>query len=159
MFKILSVCILGSCLFLGGCKDKPSSDKPQENAVNPQAEQRAKELANRAVCGANMLRIVEALQIYATTHGDAFPADMNALVRDGSLTPKFLACPSSGEPYVYVYPNKGSNTPGEAIILYEPLHNHHAEGINIAYADCHVVWMSADEARKALAAQGLKVVE
>ena len=137
---------------------------------------RAREVANRAVCGANLRGICQSMLTYAVVNNDQFPPSFGPLVLDGSISPKSVICPRSPDAttvpanmsiqqlaqwadehstYIYVYPNKGANADGETIILYEPLSNHNNEGINIAYGDGHISFARRSEAESELRKQGL----
>jgi prepilin-type processing-associated H-X9-DG protein len=130
-------------------------------AIMLPALSRAREMANRFACSANMRGITQTMFLYSNNNDDQFPPDLNLLVQDGSITAKSLQCLSADTAnYIYVYPNKGANSPDDAILLYEPLHNHsNGEGMNIAFGDGHVEFVDAAEARALLEKQGLKVVE
>jgi prepilin-type processing-associated H-X9-DG protein len=120
---------------------------------------RARELAKRTVCSANMVGIGSALHIYAQDDG-MFPeagADWQArLTSAGNATPMQFTCPSStGLPgkssYVYV-PGYGTGSDPSQIILYEPIENHNGEGGNILYVDGHVSFVKSPAYEKAIGA-------
>ena len=137
---------------------------------------RAREIANRSVCAANMSGIYKTMYTYSVTNDDQFPPNLGMLVVDGSLSHKSLQCPSEGEmepmpmkpldeigarwfvdrcDYIYVRPPEGANAPADDIVIYEPFHHHGGEGINICFGDGHVKFVNAAEARRLLAEQGL----
>ena len=137
---------------------------------------RAREIANRSVCGANMNGIIKAMAIYSVSNDDQYPPNLGMLVMDGSLGPKSFFCPSESMPdipnlwfdelgdwvdgdthYVYLGAGKDTSVPAEAILLYEPLHHHDGEGINILFGDSHVQFFMIDEALELLAEQGIDV--
>ena len=137
---------------------------------------RAREIANRSVCGANMKGIMMAMSTYSVSNADQYPPDLSILVEDGSLGERSFFCPSEPMPdvpdlpldelgdwlsgnthYVYLGAGKGTSVPADAILLYEPLHHHDGEGINILFGDSHVQFFMIDEARELLAEQGIEL--
>ena len=140
---------------------------------------RAREIANRSVCGANMHGIVKAMMIYSISHDERFPPDLGTLVQDGSFGPNSVICPSSGasadsfpivdldddrvrqwinenSSYVYLAGEMDMSCPPDAILLYEKIDNHDGEGINIVFGDSHVQFVQMEEAIKMLRAQGIE---
>ncbi len=138
---------------------------------------KAREIANRAVCSANMNGIYKSMYTYSVTNDDQFPPNLGILIMDGSISVNTVLCPSAGvnisampgdmtlqemarwadanTPYIYVYPNEGSNASSDAIIMYEPLENHAGDGMNILWGDGHVSFETDDQAFRILRKQGL----
>ncbi|MFQ5422447.1 MAG: DUF4190 domain-containing protein [Phycisphaerae bacterium] len=110
---------------------------------------RARELAKRTVCSANMRAIGLALYTYAED-GDPFPevgADWQArLFSAGNLAPKDLICPSdtitTGTSYHYVPGYSASSDPAQ-IILFEDPAIHRDEGGNLLFLDGHVEFVQS----------------
>lgn len=104
---------------------------------------RARELAKRAVCHANMRGIGQSLMIYANRNGGEFPPNTQLLIDAGICTPKMFQCPSQG-----IDPEAGSDfqyigglnprSRADWIVLYEDPANHNGEGGNLLYVDMHV---------------------
>jgi prepilin-type processing-associated H-X9-DG protein len=100
---------------------------------------RARELAKRTVCAANMQGLGASLLNYASENDGAFPKDpAKALVSVG-VSPKSLECPSSGGKSNYRYiPGWSNNDRPDRPIIYEPIENHGGEGGNVLFIDSHV---------------------
>ncbi|MFA7238040.1 MAG: DUF4190 domain-containing protein [Phycisphaeraceae bacterium] len=116
------------------------------------------------LCPRQMTQTVMAMMSYAIRNDNQFPPDLNSLVKTGAIPPSYLFCPRADphgaeSDYIYVRPAAGLQATDDTILLYEPLHNHRGEGMNIAFADGLVVFINATAARSLLEKQGLKVVE
>ena len=104
---------------------------------------RARELAKRAVCQANMNGIGQSLMIYANDNTGEFPPNTQLLIDAGLCTPKMFQCPSegnepeSGSDFQYIA-ELNTRSPADWIVLYEDPANHNAEGGNFLYIDMHV---------------------
>lgn len=104
---------------------------------------RARELAKRAVCAANMRNVGVALMTYARDNGDEFPPNAQLLIDAGLCTPKMFQCPSEGNgpeagaDFQYVA-GLNSRDPRDWILLYEDAAHHNGEGGNLLYLDDHV---------------------
>jgi len=80
---------------------------------------RARELAKRAVCSANLRGIGQSCQIYAGNNAGWFPPDLQRLIDGGYIVPAELQCPSETNPseavfdYIYlpVVPNSNPRRP------------------------------------------------
>ena len=59
---------------------------------------RAKELANRAVCSANVRGIIQSMTIYAQTNGNVFPCVQGGATAGGYIKPEFVATASATTP-------------------------------------------------------------
>lgn len=115
---------------------------------------RARELAKRSVCGANLRGIGQGCHIYANDHSDKFPDDFAALVKEGMCTPGMFVCPSSGVAesdaadflsgkggtvsYCYIKGQNTKNSDVRNVLAYEPLENHEGEGGSLLFVDGHV---------------------
>jgi prepilin-type processing-associated H-X9-DG protein len=108
----------------------------------------ARERAMRARCGANLNGIAKATIVYQTQYLDEWPADLQALVADGTVPTEMLLCPSieSGRDvdYFYLPPNQPADAlaaPESVIIACDYRDNHAGKGRNVLYADGHVMWL------------------
>jgi prepilin-type processing-associated H-X9-DG protein len=107
---------------------------------------RAREMAKRVVCTANMQMIHTAMQNYAQQYGKP-AADLDTLVAKGFITPQQLTCPSSnatpGSPQTsYVWVGALSANPrSDDVLLYERRENHQ-EGANVLFGDGHVQFVT-----------------
>jgi hypothetical protein len=99
---------------------------------------RSRETANRVSCASNLSQIGTALQMYANTNGGRFPSSLALLVANGSVPAEMLICPSTdgtaNPSYVYLGSGMTFSTVKRAIV-YEPLTNHHNEGVHVMYTD------------------------
>lgn len=112
---------------------------------------RARELAKRSVCAANMQHIATALLTYANDNREQFPPNLDILVTKGTLTPKHLLCPSAPQAnYVYTVAGLTADAPPKTVVLYEPITNHE-EGGNVIFLDGHVKFLKQPEYDKAIA--------
>lgn len=106
-------------------------------AISPSIR-RSRERASRVSCASNLYQIGTALQMYANTNGGRFPRSLALLVANGSVPAEMLVCPStesSASPsYVYLGSGLAFSTTKRAIV-YEPLMNHHDEGVHVLYTD------------------------
>ena len=111
---------------------------------------RARELAKRAVCSANLRGIGQGCHIYTNDYDEWFPPDLQTLINAGHLTPRELQCPSEPNPseavfdYIYV-PGLNARAPVDWIIAYEDPANHGGEGGNVLYIDSHVEFLKEPE--------------
>jgi len=113
-------------------------------AVALPALSRARELAKRAVCEANLRGIGQSLYIYAYANDEWFPESMDDLVRLGHVTSGQLQCPSEADPsnasdYIYI-PGLKRSAPADWVVVYEDLGNH-GDGGNLVYVDGHVAYL------------------
>lgn len=127
---------------------------------------RARELAKRAVCAANLRGIGQACHIYANDHGENFPPDLEDLITAKIIVPKMLICPDSpldeaqvtailaGEsnqklPYRYI---DKQTTAGDVrnVLIYEDLDVHNGEGGNVLFVDAHVEFLKPPAYQRAI---------
>jgi len=134
---------------------------------------RAREQANRVKCASNMRQVGQAMFIYASVNGGAFPDRLDRLLSYiGSNT---FVCPSCGDSpapgqtpqiqannlyagghlsYAYVgaglSTTTGPGTTSTTVVMYEPLANH-KEGVNVLYADGSVAFIPAGAAQAMIA--------
>jgi prepilin-type processing-associated H-X9-DG protein len=107
---------------------------------------RARELAKRAVCSANLRGIGQGLDIYANGNEEWFPQDLQALIDAGFSTPAEFQCPSEANAslakfdYIYV-PGLDARAPVDWILVYEDPANHNGEGANVLYIDGRVQFL------------------
>ncbi len=103
---------------------------------------RARGMAKRAVDAANLRGLGQAVQVYASDHGNQFPPDLQTLVSTGTVSATQLVDPSSGNTpprcdYYYAAGLVG-NDPVGWIIAYSDPANHNGEGANVLYVDTRV---------------------
>jgi len=126
---------------------------------------------NRENCANCMHEIMYAAILYANDHGGAFPNDLSTLELSTNLTPAVFICPASSDKpssgatagaiatdlkraghlsYVYVGGGLNQANGPDVVALYEPLGNHGRRGMNVAFADGHIEWLTAAEAQPIL---------
>ncbi len=99
---------------------------------------RARELAKRTTCAANMRGLGVALLTYAAENNGAFPDDPAKALTGAGIRPKNLECPSSGGQSNYRYvPGWSANDRADKPVVYEPIENHGGEGGNVLFVDGH----------------------
>lgn len=120
---------------------------------------RARELAKRAVSGANLRGIGQGCHIYASENDGKFPPSLNHLVESGVLTEKMLVSPRGDgqQPYVYVaglqsHPKLKAGEeelhPSKIVLAYENIVDD--EGTNVLWLDAHVEWIKLDDFKRRL---------
>ncbi len=128
---------------------------------------KAAQKAERAACMSNLEQIAAACHMYANDHGDKFPDRLSQLEQYVEPVSVF-SCPSAGSAvsrledvdskssYKLVggFLLKDVKEPARRLILYESLENHR-DGANVAFADCHVEWVSAETLRELQKQAGL----
>lgn len=127
---------------------------------------RARELAKRAVCAANLRGIGQACHIYANDHDEKFPPDLEMLLKDNILPPEMFVCPSSGldaAQVTEILAGKGKGklplyyidkqtTAGDArnVLVYEDLAVHEGEGGTVLFVDAHVEFLKPPAYQRAI---------
>lgn len=117
---------------------------------------RARPIARRVSCAANMNGIGKALLLYADDNAGANPPNLAALVSARFIGPKMLVCPSSGTQrataaqaediaqhtdYVYVpVPILAEDAHKDMVVLFEMPANHRQRGLNFLSVDLVVRW-------------------
>jgi len=158
---IVLACVVGLGVLVCGCL--ASILLPSLN--------RAREQANRVKCASNLRYIGQGVQMYANMYKGEFPDTIDKLITKQDMSAESFVCPTStdtpatganaqaqaanltaGGHLSYVYVGKGMTwpAPSSAVVAYEPL-SHHTDGVNILYADGHVTWVPAAQARKIIA--------
>jgi prepilin-type processing-associated H-X9-DG protein len=128
---------------------------------------RAREVANRTVCSANLIGIHKAMYTYSITHQNRFPNHLGELMMAGKIGPQSLTCPSGAGPseplppnnidwpgwidrnsdYIYVGRGKTAAAAADDVLMYEKMHNHsQGEGVNIMFGDGHVEFLLMEDA-------------
>jgi prepilin-type processing-associated H-X9-DG protein len=127
---------------------------------------RARELARRVVCQANMTGIANAISMYADDNG-AFPTASqwcDLLIENQYLNESQLRCPAGPEGRCSYAINSnveqlGAAAPPQMVLLFEArpgwnqsggpeiltTENHEGEGCNVAFVDGHVRWVEQYE--------------
>jgi prepilin-type processing-associated H-X9-DG protein len=121
----------------------------------------------RVRCRSNLRQIGQGVQMYANENNGVFPNDFAALIVTQDITSETFVCEATndwraegpttqaiaanltaGGHLSYVYVGKGltSYSPQTAVVAYETLTNH-GDGTNVLYADGHVEWHNAAEAK------------
>jgi prepilin-type processing-associated H-X9-DG protein len=106
--------------------------------------------SKRAECLSNMKRIGIAIAMYADSHDGLIPRTFDDLRPYATNLDKLLICPSakgrSHPSYQILLGGKkwnGSETI-DAIVMTEPMSNHHGSGHNQLYGDGHVAWSNVE---------------
>ena len=106
---------------------------------------RARELAKRAVSGANLSVIGQVIHIYANEHDDEFPPSLDVLIEESMITEKQLISPrldDDEESYVYIAGQNEDSDPRN-VLAYERMLD--GEGTNVLFVDGHVEWLRPDD--------------
>jgi len=118
---------------------------------------RARELACRASCMANLNAIGKGVMIYSAEDPDGrFPPDFDVLMQPGRMciSPERLHCPAdkSGREcsYFYMPPSKGLAAEEMTIIACDLKGNHGDKGRSVLYVSGAVAWLNQDEFQDAL---------
>lgn len=53
--------------------------------------------------------------------------------------------------YIYVGSSATNRDPPNVVVAYEPLKNHHGDGMNVLFTDGHIEWLTAAQGKKLLA--------
>jgi general secretion pathway protein G len=119
---------------------------------------RAREMAKRAASASNLKAIAVANLIYAEAHRGTLPPGLEVLTQNAGdrayLKPEQLRSPrelmDSEVAYVYVPGQKNTMDPRNVLAYEDPdLHNTE-EGLNVAFLDGHVEWMTMEAFEAAL---------
>jgi predicted Zn finger-like uncharacterized protein/prepilin-type processing-associated H-X9-DG protein len=132
----------------------------------------AREQANRIKCASNMRLLGQNMMMYANNNNGHFPDKLEDVLQiDPSIPPTTFVCPSddksppsaasvqaeaheisTGQHCSFIYVGKDLTTSASAdtVLLYEPLTDHHSEGIYALFADGHVDWLKQSDARSVL---------
>ena len=158
---IVLACVVGLGVIVCGC---------MASILIPSLN-RAREQANRVKCASNLRYIGQGIQMYANMYKGELPDTIDKLITKQDMSTESFVCPrstdtpatganaqaqaanlTSGGHLSYVYVGKGMNwqAPSSAVLAYEPL-SHHADGVNVLFADGHVSWVPAAQARKIIA--------
>ena len=121
---------------------------------------RARELAKRSVCSANLRSVEISMQIYIEEYGQE-PPDLKAVVGENRLYPGSLSCPSV-DPAVrqiphYIWIRGADCADADNVVLYEPLQNHRGEGGNVLFCDGHVEFVSQADWEQVLGDGGVNL--
>jgi prepilin-type processing-associated H-X9-DG protein len=115
---------------------------------------RTRQLAQRMTSGSNLSGIGKACLIYANDHDDKLPPNLEALVKDASLSPESLESKLKpedfdGPSYIYIPGQTMSMFPGNILAYDNP--EFCRDGVNVLYLDCHVAFVKPEEFREDLA--------
>jgi len=141
---------------------------------------RAREQANRVKCASNLRQIGQGIQMYANENRGQFPDTLDRVMATQDVTADVYVCPSSqdtpapgataqaqaqslskGGHLSYVYVGKGmtariltSPNAGRTVVAYEPMTNHRNDGTNVLFADGHVEFLTAAQAKTVIGGAG-----
>jgi prepilin-type processing-associated H-X9-DG protein len=134
-----------------------------------------RERPNRVKCASNLRQIGLACLMYANEDPRGrFPSRFEDILLHEDITSEVFCCPSSNDERAmgpttqaaadqlsagghlsYVYAGNGLTTKLASdptfVLAYEPLNNHHGEGMNVLFADGHVDWLTAAQGKTFLA--------
>lgn len=128
---------------------------------------RAREMARRSVCAANLASTGKAFEVYANQYQGQYPPDVDTLVTTNFAQPNQFVCPGgsgraaynnpaliySGGPispkiheamhscYVYIPGQSASSNPNN-VLMYEKKDCHRGEGSNVLFVDGSARWIS-----------------
>lgn len=108
-----------------------------------------KDPAPRSRCASNLLAIGQAVLVFANDDDGKLPEGLQALIDDGSLVPRQLVSPLSGnrEPacdYYYVTGLTWDDPPDWIVAYADPAYRN-GIGANVLYLDGHVVFVMEPE--------------
>jgi prepilin-type processing-associated H-X9-DG protein len=114
---------------------------------------RTRRLAFRMTSGTNLSGIGKACLIYANDHDDKLPHDLEALVDEVELSPKYLESKLKpegfdGPSYIYIAGQTVMMPPGNIVAYDNPAFC--IDGVNVLFLDSHVEFMKPEAFRKAL---------
>jgi hypothetical protein len=129
---------------------------------------RAREVANRVKCAANLKQIGLAMQLYSNENRGQFPDGPEGLLLTQDITPEVFVCPSTNDTsapgadtakqaanlqagghdsYVYLGKGKTASAPANVILVYEVMNNHH-QGFNALFGDGSVEFIGGPKAQQ-----------
>jgi len=120
---------------------------------------RARELAKRTVSMSNLKQIGVACHVYASDHGDEFPASLDVLLDAGLITADVLVSPRDPHPnagagaapssYTLIGGQDAGRDPRNVLAYETPISD---EGTSVLFVDGHVEWMRPEPLTAALRA-------
>jgi prepilin-type processing-associated H-X9-DG protein len=131
---------------------------------------RARRNAMQISCAANLRQIGLACLMYAKDdpQGRFPPRFEDALLKE-DISAVVFCCPESNDTpakgpttqaavdqlaagghlsYIYAGAGLTNRSDTNSIVAYEPLKNHHGEGMNVLFADGHIDWLTTEQAQK-----------
>ncbi len=117
---------------------------------------KAREEAQRALCGSNLKQIGVGCIMWAEDHDEQYPSSLKDLYPDYISELGVFVCPSTDDEvtsaeeidekgsYIYVS-GLSEDSPPDAVLAYEREDNHGGEGRNVLFVDGHVEWVREDE--------------
>jgi hypothetical protein len=82
-------------------------------------------------CISNLMKLRDALSVYANKHGQRYPDTLAVLVEEGLLSEERLDCPShsasatpGGSSYLYFGKGVSANDPGNALLVVDDTDRH-----------------------------------
>ncbi len=129
-----------------GCGDKEEGS-PQQGYIETVLS--AKDRAEMVACQTQLRNLGVTLTSMAAGSGGKFPASLDALVADGTVSAKQAHCPSrKGKRYVYVA-GQTTNAPGDNLLLYEDAPVHGGK-CNVLYVNGRVEALTPEQLQAAL---------
>ena len=104
---------------------------------------RARGLAKRAVCAANLHQFGVAVQAYMFDNEETAPPDLDTLVDYGITVSSLLSCPSrtvAGNVDYFYFPSPAAAR-GNPLMACDFKANHAGEGRSVLLADASVIWL------------------
>ena len=114
---------------------------------------RARELARRVKCAAQLRDCAVAMFEYQNEHDDKMPPDLKTLVDQTDFVEEMLICPSTPDDkqsYIYRGGDLDSTADRQMILMYEKPQNHQGQIRNVLFADGHVEDMTEEKFQRAL---------
>lgn len=107
---------------------------------------RARELARRTASNMNIKSMMAAVYACGADHKDAWPENLQVLVKAGMISPKQLVNPrdpSREVGYVYIRPPESmAKTPPDRLVIYEAF-DRWEEGVGVGLADGHAEFIAS----------------